>query len=63
MLCLSKSKTPTQFAEELKLSIPNVSRALRELEKERTFIRSVTQKNFKWMSIKYIYVNNILKIS
>ena len=34
LLCLSKPKTPTQLAEELKLSLPHVSRALKELEKE-----------------------------
>ena len=34
LLCLSKPKTPTQIAEELKLSLPHVSRALKELEKE-----------------------------
>jgi len=34
LLSLSKPKTPSQLAEELKLSLPHVSRALRELEKE-----------------------------
>lgn len=34
LLCLSKPKTPTQIAEELKLNLPHVSRAIRELERE-----------------------------
>jgi len=34
LLCLSKPKTPTQIAKELNLSLPHVSRALKELEKE-----------------------------
>ncbi len=34
LLSLSKPKTPTQLAKELNLSLPHVSRALKELEKE-----------------------------
>lgn len=34
LLKLSNPKTPTQIAEELKLSLSHVSRALKELEKE-----------------------------
>jgi len=34
LLCLSKPKTPAQIAKELNLSLPHVSRALKELEKE-----------------------------
>ncbi|ADB57524.1 winged helix-turn-helix domain-containing protein [Archaeoglobus profundus] len=34
LLCLSNPKTPAQIAKELNLSLPHVSRALKELEKE-----------------------------
>ncbi|ADC64367.1 transcriptional regulator, MarR family [Ferroglobus placidus DSM 10642] len=34
LLHLDKPKTPAQIAGELKLSLPHVSRAIRELERE-----------------------------